>query len=94
MEKRITKFLNAKSFTYLIQEEGLRERFAKKYPHLNNISIYLENHQFPLYKNNKLKYYSFGEEVFRDILKDIKNAKVCIYKFLYSSPRFYLMNYL
>ncbi|NMB43840.1 MAG: cardiolipin synthase [Clostridiales bacterium] len=79
MEKRITKFLNAKSFTYLIQEEGLRERFAKQYPHLNNISIYLENHQFPLYKNNKLKYYSFGEEVFRDILKDIKNAKKFVF---------------
>ncbi|NLJ90428.1 MAG: cardiolipin synthase [Clostridiales bacterium] len=79
MEKKIDKFLTANSDEYLVQEEGLREDFAKQYPHLNNISIYLENHQYPLFKNNKLKYYSSGEDVFRDILSDIKKAKKFVF---------------
>lgn len=75
LEKKITKYLTLKSCEYLSQEEGIREEFADKYPNQNKISVYLENHQFPLFKNNKLKYYPFGEDAFKDIFEDIKNAK-------------------
>ena len=79
MEKKITKFIDVNSSIYLAQLDGLREEFANKYPNQNSISIYLENHQFPLYKNNKLKYYPFGEEVFKDIFEEIKNAKKFVF---------------
>lgn len=75
MEKKITKSMIKHNDKYLNQEEGLREEFIKNHPNQNNLSVYMENHQFPLYKNNKLKYYSFGDHVFKDILEDIKNAK-------------------
>ncbi len=75
MEKQIDKALTMSSCMYLTQDEDIREEFAKKHPNQNSISRYLENHQLPLYKNNKIEYYAFGEDAFKDIFEDIKNAK-------------------
>ena len=79
LDRKITKFMVQNSSIYLTQEKGLREAFAELHPNQNNISIFLENHQFPLYKNNNLKYYSFGGETFKDIFKDIKKAEKFVF---------------
>ncbi len=75
MENKITKRMTHDSSVYLTQEEGIREEFKEEYPNQNNISTYLENHQFPLFTNNQLKYYPFGEDVFKDIFEDIRQAE-------------------
>ncbi len=75
MEKKITKTIIQNASIYLKQDENIRNEFQVKKPNQNKISVYLENHQFPLFKNNNIGYYPFGEDVFKSIFDDIKKAK-------------------
>ena len=79
LEDKINKFMVQKSSKYFIQKEDIREEFSEKYPCQNRISTYLENHKFPLFKNNELTYYTFGEDVFKEIFEDIKNAEKFVF---------------
>ena len=57
MERKITKTIVQSSSIYLKQDENIRNEFKIKKPNQNKISVYLENHQFPLFKNNIIDYY-------------------------------------
>lgn len=75
MEKKIVKHITQTNSELFVNEKELREEFANKHPGENRISQYLENNQLPLFKNNSLTYYPTGEEIFEDIIKDIKKAE-------------------
>src|SRR5699024_4928454 len=79
MEKKIVNSISQKSSTHLKDDPKVRKEFEKKYPHENRISLYLEKQQFPLFKNNAINYYPFGQDVFEAVFEDIKNAKKFIF---------------
>ncbi len=56
------------------QPELVRD-FTAKYPTKSRMVRYLESQHFPLFRNNKIDYYPFGEDVFEAIFEDIRNAK-------------------
>jgi cardiolipin synthase len=49
--------------------------FAQKYPTKSRMTRYLESNSFPLYKNNKVKYYPMGEDAFEGIFEEIEKAE-------------------
>ncbi len=59
----------------LEHDKEICEEFYKKHPVSSRISKYISSENLPLYKNNKLKYYSMGEDVLKEIYDDIVNAK-------------------
>ncbi len=63
------------SYPYIEFDSGCEEDFYNEHPELKGLSKYLKSYKFPLYRNNKAKYYRMGEDVFKDIFQDIINAK-------------------
>lgn len=43
------------------------------------LSIYLENCGFPMYQNSQVEYFSLGDEMFPQLLKDLRSAKHYIF---------------
>ncbi len=64
-----------KSYPYIKHDAKCERDFYEMHPEVAGISKYLRSFNMPLYRNNKAKYYSMGEDVFKDIFYDIKNAK-------------------
>ncbi len=60
---------------FVKQDERVRKSIKKQYPHRNKISLYLENEGFPVFDRTGMKYYRMGEDLFCDIIKDLKEAK-------------------
>lgn len=65
----------AESYPYIEFDSECEQSFYTAHPELKGLSKYLKSYRFPLYRNNKARYYRMGEDAFRDIFKDIKNAK-------------------
>ena len=63
------------SYPYILFDEECENDFYKENVRLAGLSKYLKSFKLPLYRNNKIKYYSFGEDVFEDIFADIDKAK-------------------
>lgn len=51
------------------------EEFKKKYPTKSRMVRYMESEHFPLTKNNQIQYFGMGEDVFDDIIREIRNAR-------------------
>jgi cardiolipin synthase len=62
-----TKYLHFNNETF--------RAYEKKYPTKSRMSRYLESQNFPLFKNNSIKYYPMGEDTFEAIFQDIQDAK-------------------
>ncbi len=60
---------------WLTQDESVAEEFNEHHPVSSRMSRYMTAEGMPLYKNNEVRYYSFGEEVFEDLLVDLERAK-------------------
>lgn len=65
----------ARSYPYLVDDEEIVEGFYKECPRAKRISKYMRSCHFPLYSGNDTKYYSMGEDVFKDLFDDMLNAK-------------------
>ena len=63
------------SYPYILFDEECENDFYKENVRLAGLTKYLKSFKLPLYRNNKIKYYSFGEDVFKDIFADIDKAK-------------------
>lgn len=70
-----TKSTIARSYPYLADSEEMAENFYENKPQAKRISKYLRSSHYPLYANNQTKYYSMGEDVFKDLFEDMLNAK-------------------
>ena len=74
IEKRVlAKFRRAEKI--LTYDSKLVEEFKLKYPTKSRMVRYMESEHFPLTKNNEVKYFPMGEDVFDDIIIKIREAK-------------------
>jgi cardiolipin synthase A/B len=60
---------------FLEYDSKVVERFTKEYPTKSRMTRYLEANSFPLFKNNRIDYYSMGEDVFEAIFEEIEKAQ-------------------
>lgn len=60
---------------YLIQDEKVKAEFKNK-SHLNYLCDFAG---YPISKNNDVKYYPLGEEMFKDMIRELKSAKNFIF---------------
>lgn len=60
---------------YEKQDVKVLEEFCEKHPVSSRMSRYMSNQGFPLYKNNKVEYFSMGEDAFERMFEDFKQAK-------------------
>lgn len=65
----------SKTYPYISFDAECEKDFYETHPEVSGISKYLKSFKMPLYRNNKAKYYSMGEDVFEDIFRDILEAK-------------------
>lgn len=72
-KKVLAKFRRAEKLLEY-NEETVNE-FKKKYPTKSRMVRYMESEHFPLTKNNQIQYFPMGEDVFDDIILEIRNAK-------------------
>ncbi len=63
------------SYSYITFDEDCENDFYNENVKLAGLSKYLKSFNLPLYRNNNIRYYSSGEEVFEDIFVDIDKAK-------------------
>lgn len=69
----LTKF--RKVAGYLDFSSEVMNKFTEKYPTKSRMTKYLETNSFPLFKNNKVDYYPFGEDTFLAIFKEVDQAQ-------------------
>ena len=68
---------------YLIQDSKIRDEFKEN----SRIRYLSDFSDYPVTKNNEVKYYSLGEEMFEDIIKELKKAQKYIFlEFFIISP--------
>lgn len=74
--KSIIKYekINSK---YLIQDEDIKKEIDSK--ELDNLKYILNNSGYPIYKDNEVTYYPFGEDFYPELLKELKKAKNFIF---------------
>lgn len=70
-----TELKIAESYPYIEFDAECEKDFYSEHPELKGLSKYLKSYRFPLYRNNRAKYYRMGEDVFKDIFQDIIAAK-------------------
>lgn len=63
----------------LTQVPGVPEEFRKKHPVTSRMSRYMQAEGSPIYKNNKARYYEFGEDAFEDLFADLERAEKFIF---------------
>lgn len=78
--KVLSRFRRAEAM--LEYEPEVLQAFKKKYPTKSRMVQYMESEHFPLTRNNQVEYFPMGEDVFDDIICEIRKAK-----------RFILMNF-
>ena len=72
---------------YLIDDSvKIDDKYVDQSNYLKRVS------NFPMTKNNKLKYYSSGEDIYKDLIEDIKNAKEYIFLEFFIFSRGQLLN--
>lgn len=69
--------LEKRNGQYLIQDKKIKEEIKNK--NLDNLNYILNNSGYPIYKNNDIKYYNFGEKFYPDFLVELKQAKKFIF---------------
>ncbi len=74
IDQRILKKLK-RGTQFLQYDPEVIKKFTEKYPTKSRMTRYLESNSFPLFKNNQVTYYPFGEEVFEAIFEEIDKAK-------------------
>ncbi len=74
IEKKVLAKLNHGAQYYHYDKE-LSKEFAMEHPTQSRISTFMENQKFPLFKNNEVNYYPMGQDVFKAIFEDLRNAK-------------------
>ncbi|MBO5487876.1 MAG: PLDc N-terminal domain-containing protein, partial [Eubacterium sp.] len=60
--------------THLVQNKELVEQFAGEHPVSSRMSRYMQAEGAPLYTNNNVTYYDFGESAFEDMFADLEKA--------------------
>lgn len=84
-DKKIPSNLRTEFVQNFMRAKGLITQEAKYVKNMNDSDLkqtfnYLSNNAYyPYYQNSKVKYYKLGEDLFDDLLKDIKNAKKFIF---------------
>lgn len=61
--------------THLEKNEKQMEQFAKEHPVSSRMSRYMQAEGSPIYANNKVRYYDFGENAFEDMFEDLQRAE-------------------
>lgn len=64
---------------YKTYNTNLSASFKEMYPYGQRMSAFLETEGFPLTKNNNLKYFPMGEDVFEQLLLDLEKAERYIF---------------
>ncbi len=54
-------------------------RLGAEYPNQEKIAAYLRRSGYPVYKDQTVKYYSVGDELFPDMMEAIRNAKKFVF---------------
>ena len=63
---------------FLEHDKKLEEGFYEKKPLEARLSKYMSSHNFPLYANNHISYYSMGEDAFEVIFEELEKAECFI----------------
>jgi len=69
----------AESYPYYSVDEEVVNKLINTEPRVKKITNYISRHKVPLFNNTKMKYYSMGEDVFKDIFGDLMKAKKFIF---------------
>ena len=72
-KKVLAKFRRAEAI--LSYNPDTLEQFKRKYPTKSRMVRYMESEHFPLTKNNVIQYFPMGEDVFEDIIEEIRKAE-------------------
>lgn len=83
LRKKFIKNIKKQTFTLeslYIENSTINNQLKSECKNIYQQSQYIANNSFlPVYKNNYNKYYPSGEEFFKDLLEDLKNAKSFIF---------------
>jgi len=74
LDEKILEKLSRGSRFYKYDPEIVR-KFEMEHPEKGRMVKYMEYHTFPLFKNNKIDYYSMGEDAFEAIFNEIERAQ-------------------
>ena len=61
--------------TFLNYDKEAEALVVSEHASVSKVSKYLVKEGYPVYKNNEVKYFSFGQDAFESIFEDIKEAK-------------------
>lgn len=64
---------------YLSMNHEVEQQFIEQHPVTSRMSRYMQAEGAPIYKNNEVRYYEFGEDAFEDIFEDLVKAKKFIF---------------
>lgn len=64
---------------HLIFDRGVEQKFIQKHPVTSRMSRYMLAEGSPIYKNNEVRYYEFGEDAFEDMFADLEKAERFIF---------------
>ena len=64
---------------YLSMNDEVERKFIEKHPVTSRLSRYMQAEGAPIYKNNEVRYYEFGEDAFEDIFEDLEKAENFIF---------------
>lgn len=59
---------------YLENDTAVMKEYEKIHPTRSRMAKYMETEHFPLFKNNEVSYFPMGEDAFKAIFQDLKNA--------------------
>lgn len=63
----------------LSRNAEVEEEFIKHHPVSSRLSRFMSAEGSPLYKNNDVRYYEFGEDAFEDLFEDLEKAEKFIF---------------
>ncbi len=74
IDRRVNYKLRHGETFYEYNPEAVEE-FTRRFPTKSRIVRSMESYSFPLYKNNQITYYPMGDETFKAVFEDMRNAK-------------------
>lgn len=77
IEKKILTVMRH-GLEYLESDSMVMEEYEKIHPTRSRMAKYMETEHFPLFKNNEVSYFPMGEDAFKAIFQDLKEAKTFI----------------
>lgn len=60
---------------YIESDQNVMEEYRQLHPTQSRMCRYMESEHFPMFKNNKIEYFSMGEEAFEVIFEDLEKAE-------------------